>query len=298
MRLRDVMQTRVVTIDATKPAEAAWTRMRRHRIRHLVVTADGEPVGVISERDLGGREGGAVRKGRKVQDLMSRRLVSAEPGMTLREAANLMRGKFVGSLPVIEGDRLVGIVTATDVLDELGRGSTRFARRPDAQTLRRLPGRRQAKPIDRREPVGPADRARPREPDRAKRASFPGWLPRASKTEPATGPPAVPAYIRSAEGELGPAARQSIRNRLGRRLGKFAHAIERVSVRTMDVNGPRGGVDRVCRIKVVLKGLPSVVFESRHASLDVAVDEALAGVERSVRRALQRRRMKPLRRAA
>jgi putative sigma-54 modulation protein len=69
-------------------------------------------------------------------------------------------------------------------------------------------------------------------------------------------------------------------------------------VRTKDVNGPRGGTDRVCRIKVVLSGLPSVVFESRDSSLAAAVDGALAGVERAVRRTLRRRRMKPLRRAA
>jgi ribosome-associated translation inhibitor RaiA len=80
-------------------------------------------------------------------------------------------------------------------------------------------------------------------------------------------------------------------------LGKFARSIERISVRTEDVNGPRGGVDQVCRIKVVLSGLPSVVFESKDASLHAAVDGALAGVERAVRRSVQRRRMRPLKQA-
>jgi len=86
-----------------------------------------------------------------------------------------------------------------------------------------------------------------------------------------------------------------MRHKLGRRLGKFADSIERVSVRMEDANGPRGGVDQVCRIKVVLRGLPSVVFEERDAALNAVVDRALAGVERAVRRSLQRRRMKPLR---
>ena len=301
MRLRDLMQTRVVTIESTESADAAWSRMRRHRIRHLVVTSNGELVGVISERDLGGVKGEATRRGRSVEDLMSRKLVSAAPGMTLREAANLMRGNLVGSLLVLEGDRVVGIVTATDVLDELGRGSARPTRRPEPRTLRMTESRRQAKQrpiIRRRVPVGPVGRARPREPDSAKRAPFPGWVAKALKTEPPDGWPVVPAYIRAAEGDLSPVDREYIRRKLGRRLGKFAQAIERVSVRTMDVNGPRGGVDRLCRIKVVLKGLPSVVFESQHASLKAAVDGALAGVERAVRRAVQRRRMKPLRRAA
>jgi len=86
-----------------------------------------------------------------------------------------------------------------------------------------------------------------------------------------------------------------MRHKLGRRLGKFADSIERVSVRMEDANGPRGGVDQVCRIKVVLRGLPSVVFEERDAALNAVVDRALAGVERAVRRSLQRRRMKALR---
>jgi hypothetical protein len=103
----------------------------------------------------------------------------------------------------------------------------------------------------------------------------------------------VPAHIRVKQ-NIGPDDLTYIRRKLGTKLGKFANSIERVSVRTEDVNGPRGGVDQVCRIKVVLSGLPSVVFESRGATLSAAVDGALTGVERAVRRTVQRRRMKSL----
>lgn len=89
--------------------------------------------------------------------------------------------------------------------------------------------------------------------------------------------------------------RTSIRRKLDRKFRKFAGSIERVSVRLKDVNGPRGGVDHVCRIKVVLSNLPSVVYEKQDASLDIAVGGALAGAERAVRRTLQRRRSKPIR---
>lgn len=105
-----------------------------------------------------------------------------------------------------------------------------------------------------------------------------------------------PIYIRGLEGDFRPDERAYVRRKLERRLSKFAESIERVSLRTEDVNGPRGGVDRVCRIKVVIRGMPTVVFETQDAFLNTAVDLALAGVERAVRRALQRRRSKPLRR--
>lgn len=123
----------------------------------------------------------------------------------------------------------------------------------------------------------------------------------ASKTstrEPAAQAPKFPVHIRSSHIALGAAERDYIRRKLGSKLGKYAGSIERVSVRIDDVNGPRGGIDQRCRIKIVLHGLPSVVFESRDAAMNAAVDAALSGVQRVVRRTTQRRRMKPLRREA
>ncbi len=139
MRLQEIMSTRVITIGPDEPASAAWSRMEREGIRHLVVAEGRRPLGVLSERDLGGRKGGAVRRGRTVRDLMTRHVASARPSTTLREAANLMRGRLIGSLPVVEDGRVVGIVTATDVLEELGRGSSRPAVRAKRQSMRLPP---------------------------------------------------------------------------------------------------------------------------------------------------------------
>jgi ribosome-associated translation inhibitor RaiA len=108
----------------------------------------------------------------------------------------------------------------------------------------------------------------------------------------------IPAHIRALGANLSKDTRTQIRIKLNRKLGKFAKAIERVSVRVKDINGPRGGIDQVCRIKVVLSNLSSVVFEAQDASLDVAIGSALTGIERAARRSLQRRRMKPRKGAA
>ena len=89
--------------------------------------------------------------------------------------------------------------------------------------------------------------------------------------------------------------RASIREKLNRRLGKFARSIERVSVRIQDVNGPRGGgADIFCRIKVVVRNLPSIVYENRDAAPEGAFNGAVTGTERAVRRTLERRRNKPI----
>lgn len=297
MRLGEIMTPRVVTITPDEPASAAWTRMRRRGIRHLAVMDDGHLVGVVSERDLGGRAGTTQRRGRSVHSMMTRNVVSATPGTPVREAADLMRERLIGSLPVMDGDELVGIVTATDVFDALmaGEGAPHMSQ-AERQLFRaptsskRLGGSPVAR-ADRETPV--RKRQRPLA-NRTKREPLAEEIPRASK--PALGrteAPLVPANIRALGVNVDDDTRTYIRRKLGMKLGKFAMSIERVSVRVRDVNGPRGGVDHECRVKVVLSGLPSVVADVQNASMQAAIDGAIAAAAHGVQRSVQRRHTKP-----
>ncbi len=107
--------------------------------------------------------------------------------------------------------------------------------------------------------------------------------------------PVIPTYLRLQGVALEDKTRDRIRTKVRTRFAKFSAAIERISVRVEDVNGPRGGVDQLCRIKVVLSRFPSVVLERRGTTLEESVDGAIDGAVRTVRRQLQRRRMRPLR---
>ncbi len=130
-----------------------------------------------------------------------------------------------------------------------------------------------------------------------KRAPLPPSVPRPVKR--ATGRSETlqtPAHVRVIGVELDDDDRALIRRKLGAKFGKFVGSIERVTVRMTDANGPRGGVDHVCNVKVVLSGLPSVVVERRDASPLAAIDLVLRAAEQAVRRSVGRRRMKPLRR--
>jgi ribosome-associated translation inhibitor RaiA len=130
----------------------------------------------------------------------------------------------------------------------------------------------------------------------AHRAPLPGWVPRPMKRASGrTDASRTPAHVRVIGVELDDDDHAFIRRKLGMKLGKFATSIERVSVRVTDTNGPRGGVDQVCHVKIVLSGLPNVVIERRHAALHAAIDLALRATEQAVRRSVRRRRMKPLR---
>jgi acetoin utilization protein AcuB len=123
MRLRDIMRTRVETISSRESAEVAFQKMRRGRIRHLIVQDGQGIVGVVSDRDVAGL--GSFRHVEKVQDVMSRPALTCSPDMTVRQAANLMRGRTIGCLPVVEDGRIAGIVTTTDLLELIGAGAER-----------------------------------------------------------------------------------------------------------------------------------------------------------------------------
>jgi CBS domain-containing protein len=142
MRIVEIMSRKVRTVKPTDAADIAWDRMRLHRIHHLIVVKDAEIVGVVTDRDLGSRHGGELRRGRSVRDLMSPSVTTVASSTSVREAANVMRGHRAGCLPVVDDGVLVGIVTVWDFLDLIGRG----ADRPVAEAERRVLKHRGQKP--------------------------------------------------------------------------------------------------------------------------------------------------------
>lgn len=132
MRVQDVMTRNVKTVSAAATADEAWAVMRMKRIHHLVVTEGRDIAGVISDRDLGGPHGGSMRDTRLVSELMTENIVTIEPDVPVRKAANLLRGRSIGCLVVVHDGRVVGMVTTADLLELIGRGIDR----PVAQTQR------------------------------------------------------------------------------------------------------------------------------------------------------------------
>jgi len=73
-------------------------------------------------------------------------------------------------------------------------------------------------------------------------------------------------------------------------LGWAGHQLRKVSVRLSDENGPRGGKDKRCRIRIDFPGAQDVVIEDTEADLYVAIDRAADRAGRSVARRLERQR--------
>lgn len=135
MRVSELMSQSVVTITASSSCHDAAARMHGAGIRHLpVVDGEGRLVGVVTDRDLRHclftpamlREIGSVPVGTLLQrvpvkEVMSAPVVTVGPGEPLEIALARMMRERVGSLPVTEGDRVVGILTETDVLRQVVR---------------------------------------------------------------------------------------------------------------------------------------------------------------------------------
>ena len=113
-------------------------------------------------------------------------------------------------------------------------------------------------------------------------------MPKKHERQPVV--PITPTNIRVDGVSLDDEDRGEIRRKARTTFGRYGEVVERVTVRVRDVNGPRGGVDIVCRIKVVLSRLPSIVAERRTTSLERSFRGALAAANSSVSQALRRRR--------
>jgi acetoin utilization protein AcuB len=126
LRVRDSMTREIVTLSPDETAATALTLCQERRIRHLPVLKEGTLVGIVSDRDLrsstpalGDPARAAALQEVLVEDVMAREVVSVHPDDPIEQAANTMREARIGCLPVLDEDELVGIVTASDVMDAL-----------------------------------------------------------------------------------------------------------------------------------------------------------------------------------
>lgn len=137
LRLQDIMSTELRTIDGDEPAERAYEAMREWGVHHLLVVDGSHLLGVVTHRDLGGAKGRGTRENKLVGDLMVGKAICADARMTVREAARRMRHRSIGCLPVVRDEKLVGIITVSDLLDVIGRGVAKPIVRSERMPLSR-----------------------------------------------------------------------------------------------------------------------------------------------------------------
>lgn len=117
MLVHDIMQSRVITATPRTGVAEALGILRTRGVRHLVIVDGDTLVGIVSDRDV--KQAGALdeRLGQwTVGEIMTRRVITIEPSAPVEDAAQLMLAERISALPVTQGDRLVGIVTETDIV--------------------------------------------------------------------------------------------------------------------------------------------------------------------------------------
>ncbi len=125
MFVKDVMTMNVVNVPGNTSIADAKKIMEAHKIRRLPVVDRGKLIGIVTEHRLEAYtpskatslsvwEIGYLLGNTTVKDIMEKHIVTATPDMTVEEALALAQEKKVGALPVVEDDRLVGIITTND----------------------------------------------------------------------------------------------------------------------------------------------------------------------------------------
>src|SRR5262249_32266599 len=131
MKVAELMNTKLYTVSPDDSVEGAVRKLQERGVRHLLVLANNELVGIISDRDLKRAMEPTKRKRRKmlnlgglffllepilVREIMTKNPMTIEPEVTAQEAATIMVTHRFGALPVVRKGKLLGIVTESDLL--------------------------------------------------------------------------------------------------------------------------------------------------------------------------------------
>jgi acetoin utilization protein AcuB len=127
MRVSELMTGPPITIAPETPVLEARRVMQTRAIRHLMVVESGRLVGIVTDRDirlnmpspattLSVWEVNYLLARLTVREVMTKTVIVVEPDRPAQEAAQLLVTEKIGALPVVDGERLIGIVTETDFL--------------------------------------------------------------------------------------------------------------------------------------------------------------------------------------
>lgn len=127
MRVKELISGPPISIPPETPILEARRVMQTRAIRHLLVVEDGRLVGIVTDRDirlnmpspattLSVWEINYLLARLTVREVMTASVIVVEPDRDAHAAAALLISEKIGALPVVDGDRLVGIVTETDFL--------------------------------------------------------------------------------------------------------------------------------------------------------------------------------------
>ncbi len=120
-QIRDIMEKNVVTIEYNKSAIDAAEIISEKNISFLVIMKEGLPIGVLSESDFVRKLNTTNKKSSEVQieEIMSYKFRWVEPTTQIEDAVQKMLNNNIRRLLVLENNKLVGVITQTDLIEFL-----------------------------------------------------------------------------------------------------------------------------------------------------------------------------------
>jgi len=122
--VKDAMRKTVISIDSAMTVKDAATMMDDTDVGCVIITKGNAPLGILTERDFVKR---IVSKGKSfstpLADVMSFPLITSKPDDTVWEVAEIMKKNKIHKLPVEDQGKLIGIITATDIVKICSMGS-------------------------------------------------------------------------------------------------------------------------------------------------------------------------------
>ena len=116
-QVRDIMQKNVITLEHDKSALDAAKLITEKDISFLVIVKDGKPIGVVTERDFVRKINSEDKQSSKVSlsEIMSYKFRWVEPTTDIEDAVQKMLNNNIRRLIVLENQKLVGVITQTDL---------------------------------------------------------------------------------------------------------------------------------------------------------------------------------------
>ena len=135
---KDVMKKDLIELDESVSIQDAASKMVNEKIGCVIVTSNGNHVGILTEKDFITIASEGRPLFTAISEVMSSPIISIDSEETVWEAAELMKEKNIHKIPVQENDKIVGIVTATDLVKICSLGSDSEMRRICDQILTRM----------------------------------------------------------------------------------------------------------------------------------------------------------------
>ena len=140
--VKDIMSRDIISVDSSEPIGEAVKKMEAAKVGSVLVIENSNLLGIITDRDFAIKIAAhSCSLEAPVKDIMPTAVYTVSPDDTIWHAADLMHVRGIKKIPVIDKDKVVGVITATDLVNNFAAATQGEIRKTLFQTLSRVFGK-------------------------------------------------------------------------------------------------------------------------------------------------------------